>query len=93
MKKSRGKSDQYVEQDRQRDQRIKKEIFPIPIFIISLVFFAVVTTIQMKIIGDYIDYTKIPVIAKIGIFGFWFLASVAFTFLSAGRARKSIRIR
>lgn len=45
MKKSRGKSDQYVEQDRQRDQRIKKEIFPIPIFIISLVFFAVITTI------------------------------------------------
>ena len=88
MKKSRGKSDQYVEQDRQRDQRIKKEIFPIPIFIISLVFFAVITTIQMKIIGDYIDYTKIPVIAKIGIFGFWFLASVAFTFFISWQSKK-----
>ena len=88
MKKSRGKSDQYVEQDRQRDQRIKKEIFPIPIFIISLVFFAVVTTIQMKIIGDYIDYTKIPLIAKIGIFGFWFLASVAFTFFISWQSKK-----
>lgn len=88
MKKSRGKSDQYVEQDRQRDQRIKKEIFPIPIFMISLVFFAVVTTIQMKIIGDYIDYTKIPVIAKIGILGFWFLASVGFTFFISWQSKK-----
>ena len=88
MKKSRGKSDQYVEQDRQRDQRIKKEIFPIPIFMISLVFFAVVTTIQMKIIGDYIDYTKIPVIAKIGIFGFWFLASVGFTLFISWQSKK-----
>lgn len=78
MKKSREKS----------DQRIKKEIFPIPIFIIFLAFFAVITTIQMKIIGDYIDYTEIPRIAKIGIFGFWFLASVGFTLFISWQSKK-----
>lgn len=71
-----------------RDNRIKKEIFPITIFIITLCFFAVITTIQMKIIGNYIDYKSIPLIGVIGIFGFWFIAAVVFTFFISWQIRK-----
>ena len=72
----------------EKDQRIKKRIFPVSIFILSLVFFAVITTIQMKIIGKYIDYAKVSLTAMTGIFGFWFLGSVAFTFFTGWQIRK-----
>lgn len=79
-----------MEQNRQRkkDQRIKKEIFPVSIFVLSLIFFAVITTIQMKIIGDYIDYAEISHIARMGIFGFWFFGSIAFTFFIGWQSKK-----
>ena len=77
-----------MEKEKQRDQRIKKEIFPVSIFIISLVFFAVITTIQMKIIGNYINYTEISKTALISVFGFWFLGSVAFTFFTGWQTKK-----
>lgn len=79
---------QKSKQTKQEDQRIKKEIFPLSIFILSLLFFAVITTIQMKIIGNYIDYTEISHIAMIGVFGFWFLGSVLFTFFTSWQIRK-----
>ena len=72
----------------EKDQRIKKEIFPVSVFIISLVFFAVITTIQMKIIGDYINYAEIPYLAKTSVFGFWFFGSVAFTFFISWQSKK-----
>ena len=72
----------------EKDQRIKKRIFPVSIFILSLVFFAVITTIQMKIIGNYIDYAEISPVAMTGVFGFWFLASVTFTFFTGRQIRK-----
>lgn len=71
-----------------KDERIKKEIFPISIFMISLIFFAVITTIQMKIIGRYINYAEVSRIAMVGVFGFWFLGSVAFTFFTSWQIRK-----
>lgn len=43
----------------EKDQRIKKRFFPVSIFSLSLVFFAVITTIQMKIIGKYIHADEI----------------------------------
>lgn len=73
---------------RQKDQRIKKEIFPVSIFALSLIFFAVITTIQMKIIGDYIDYAEVSHIAMTGIFGFWFLGAITFTFFTSWQIRK-----
>lgn len=79
-----------MEQNRQRkkDQRIKKEIFPVSIFVLSLIFFAAITTIQMKIIGDYIDYAEVSHIAMTGIFGFWFLGAITFTFFTSWQIRK-----
>lgn len=70
------------------DRRIKKKIFPVSVFVITLVFFAVITTIQMKIIGNYINYAEISVLAKLGVFGFWFMGAVAFTFLTSWQIRK-----
>lgn len=72
----------------QEDQRIKKDIFPVSVFILSLLFFAVITTIQMKIIGNYIDYTEIPAFAMIGVFGFWFFGAVVFTLFTSWQIRK-----
>lgn len=74
--------------DREKDQRIKKDIFPVSIFVLCLVFFAVITTIQMKIIGNYINSDEVSVIAMFGIFGFWFLGSVAFTLFTSWQIRK-----
>lgn len=75
-------------ENRQRDQRIKKKIFPVSTFVISLVFFAVITTIQMKIIGNYIDYAEISYVATIEILGFWFLASILFTLFIGWQSKK-----
>lgn len=72
----------------EKDQRIRKRIFPISIFILSLVFFAVITTIQMKIIGKYIHADEISAVAVTGVFGFWFLGSVIFTFFTGWQVRK-----
>lgn len=76
-----------TETEKKKDQRIKKEVFPIGLFIGSLAFFAVITTIQMKIIGNYIDYTEIPFIQVIGVFGFWLFAAVLFTFVTGWHIR------
>ena len=76
----------------EKDQRIKKRIFPVSIFILSLVFFAVITTIQMKIIGKYIHADEISAVAVTGVFGFWFLGSVIFTvFYRLAGAKKIYR--
>ena len=72
----------------EKDQRIKKEVFPISIFVLTLVFFALVTTIQMKIIGNYIDYKNISHIAIVAIFGFWFFAAITVTFFTSWQIRK-----
>ena len=77
-----------IEKIGHEDIRIKKKIFPVSRFIISLLFFALITTIQMKIIGNYIDYEEISHFAKFGIFGFWFLGSIAFTFFTSWQIRK-----
>ena len=71
-----------------KDQRIKKDIFPVWIFIVSLVFFVVITTIQMKIIGNYINFTEVSAIATFGILGFWLFGSIAFTFFTGWQIRR-----
>lgn len=79
---------EMIAKKEQEDQRIKKEIFPVSMFILSLLFFALITTIQMKIIGNYIDYTEISRFAMTGVFGFWFLGAALFTFFTSRQIRK-----
>ncbi|MBU5477899.1 HAMP domain-containing histidine kinase [Eubacterium sp. MSJ-13] len=72
----------------EKDTRIKKKIFPASIFIISFLFLAVITTIQMKIIGNYINYKSIPAVGIASVIIFWFLGSIVFTFFISWQIRK-----
>lgn len=67
------------EQTEFRDVRVKKKLFPISTFLAVFVAFGLFTTIQMKIIGDKIDYKTIPFRSKIIVFGLWLFAAIAFT--------------
>jgi len=53
--------------------------FPVSIFALTLIAMAVLTTIQNRILGDYIDHTAIPPISTVIIVAYWVLASAAFT--------------
>ena len=64
------------------DKRIKAKLFPLRIFIITLVVFAGFTTLQMKIIGSAIDYKSLPTGTNIVIVLLWMLAALAFTLLT-----------
>ena len=43
---------------KEQDARVKADIFPVSSFLISLITFGIITTIQMKILGNYIDVPK-----------------------------------
>lgn len=61
------------------DARVKKKIFPVSTFLAVLVIYGLFTTIQMKIIGESIDYRNIPVRSQIETFVLWILIALAFT--------------
>lgn len=67
------------EKEEFRDTRVKKKIFPVSIFLSVFVAFGLFTTIQMKMIGEEIDYRNIPLHSQLSVVGLWFLAAVAFT--------------
>ncbi|MGN1350840.1 MAG: ATP-binding protein [Anaerovoracaceae bacterium] len=62
-----------------QDHRVKKKIFPVSVFFSVFVASGLFTTMQMKIIGEEIDYKSIPPHSHVLIFGIWFLAAVVFT--------------
>ncbi|MDD6188122.1 MAG: HAMP domain-containing sensor histidine kinase [Clostridiales bacterium] len=70
-----------------KDQRVKAEIFPFHIFMVTFVTVGVFTTIQMRIIGEYIDYTKIAPIHAIALPALWLLAAAIFTLLTRYQIR------
>lgn len=59
--------------------RIKQKVFPISTFIIVFLLFAGITTIQMKVIGKYIDNTKIPFYYQFIILFIWIAGAAAIT--------------
>lgn len=61
------------------DRRVKKKLFPVSTFVSVFVAFAVFTTIQMKIIGQSIDYESIPPANQVSIFVIWLLSAAGFT--------------
>lgn len=64
------------------DARVKSKIFPVSVFLIFFLAFGLFTTVQMKIIGDFIDYRNLPMLNKSAIFAFWIMGAVAFTLLT-----------
>lgn len=62
------------------DARVKRKLFPISVFLAGLMAFGMFTTIQMQIIGKYLDYPNIPVQSQILVIGIWFVAAAVFAF-------------
>ena len=71
-----------------KDKRVKKKIFPISTFFLAFAAFALFTTLQMKIIGDFIDYKNIPLATMIWFVVLWILTAAAFTLLTNYQIRK-----
>lgn len=61
------------------DRRVKKKLFPLSTFVAIFIVFAFFTTIQMKIIGKFIDSKAIPLTNQCVIFAIWILSAVALT--------------
>lgn len=66
-----------------KDKRIKTSLFPFSIFVMTSIGFAVFTTGQMRLIGEYIDISQIPLAHSIAIPAMWVLAAAVFTFITA----------
>lgn len=64
------------------DQRVRKKIFPIPMFLAVGVAFGMFFTLQMRLMGDYIDYRNIPPITAAAVVACWIWAAAALTFWS-----------
>lgn len=56
------------------DQRIKRQLFPFSTFLICFFIFALLTTLQMIMIGQVIDYQSLPLGNVLSVIFFWVLA-------------------
>lgn len=64
------------------DSRVKTQRFPISIIIFTFIAFGLFTTIQLHILGEYIDYQSVSAKHFFMIIGMWLLAAVSFTALT-----------
>lgn len=64
------------------DKRVKKGIFPLSTFVLFFFMFALLTTMQMFMIGQAIDYRNLPLENSIAVIVFWILTSVCSTFIT-----------
>lgn len=64
------------------DRRVKSKMFPVSIFLITFLVFGAFTTIQMKIIGNSINYKSLPISNQIAIPVFWVIGAAVFTLLT-----------
>lgn len=71
-----------------KDSRVKAGMFPISIFIFTFIAFGILFTVQMNIIGAYVDYTKIDPLHAIAIPGVWAVAAATFTWMTAWQIHK-----
>lgn len=73
---------------KQMDKRVKTRIFPLSMFVFTFLAFGVFTTLQMRIIGSYIDITKIAPIHSFAIPAIWLLAAASFTYMTVYQINK-----
>lgn len=69
----------FQEKKKSDDIRVKKKLFPVSVFLAVFVAFGLFTTVQMQIIGQYLDYPNIPMQSQILVIGIWFAAAAVFT--------------
>ena len=61
------------------DPRVKAGVFPFQSFIISFLVLGLLTTGQMLILQNYVDYTALPTKYVVAILAYWTLGAAAFT--------------
>ena len=64
------------------DQRVKKGLFPLSTFVLFFLLFALLTTLQMVMIGQAIDYKSLPAKNVIAV--------VVFILLRVTRQKKAV---
>lgn len=64
------------------DDRIKIRKFPLSSFAFTFVALAILTTIQMRILGDFIDFQRLPPQYYVAVAIYWIAVSAAFTLLT-----------
>lgn len=64
------------------DKRVKQPLFPLSVFALFFVLFALLTTAQMMMIGQVIDYRSLPPANTAAVLVFWVLASLACTLVT-----------
>ena len=64
------------------DRRVKMKQFPVRVFVTAFIVFAIFTTVQMKVIGHYIDTENLPVSLIVTIVVLWLVAALGFTLLT-----------
>lgn len=65
-----------------KDSRVKTKNFPFSMFVFVFIAFGLFTTIQMQIIGNYIDISNMSTIHVYVIVGLWIIAAITFTFVT-----------
>jgi signal transduction histidine kinase len=69
-------------------QKRRKYLNIILIFILTLFFFAFITTVQFFILGNYLDYKTVTKVHFILIISFWVLCASIFTYITSMRINR-----
>jgi signal transduction histidine kinase len=71
-----------------QDKRVKADVFPISSFFLCFLVFGAITTIQMHIIGSYIDYKNIAPAHIVAVMILWLAVAASFTIITNWQIRK-----
>lgn len=74
---------------KQVERLTKARHFPLSVFVLSFIALVILTTIQNKILGAYIDYTAIPTSYYIGMTIYWVIVSAVFTLFTRWQIMKT----
>lgn len=64
------------------DPRVKSKLFPASGFVLSFLALAILTTGQMLILQNYVDYQRLPYGYVIAVLLYWTFVAAAFTFIT-----------
>ena len=70
------------------DRRVKRGLFPLSTFVLFFLLFALLTTLQMVMIGQAIDYKSLPARNVLAVLVFWVAAAVCLTLLTGLAIRR-----
>lgn len=70
------------------DKRVKSKLFPLSIFVSAFLFFGAFTTLEMKLVGNYIDHTNLPISIVIAVVISWLVFAVGFTLFTRWQIKR-----